>query len=67
MAEEWDVVAGMKNTLQALEFEYLVLSWWHCLGRFRNCDFAGGSVSLGGGILPAIPSGFRLLPHNKKI
>lgn len=28
-------------------FEYLVSTWWNCLGRIRRCDLVGGSVSLG--------------------
>lgn len=28
-------------------FEYLVISWWWCLGGFRRYSLAGGSMSLG--------------------
>lgn len=35
------------STLWAQMFEYLVLSWWHCLGKFMRCVLAGGSMSLG--------------------
>ena len=30
-------------------FEYLVHSWWHCLGRRRRYGFVRGGVSLGAG------------------
>lgn len=32
-----------------LGFEYLVSSWWNCLGRSRRCGLAEGNVSLGTG------------------
>jgi hypothetical protein len=27
-------------------FEYLVPSWWNCLGRIRGCGFVGEGMSL---------------------
>jgi hypothetical protein len=30
-------------------FEYLVPSWWDCLGRIRRCGLLGGGVLLGVG------------------
>lgn len=35
-----------KCPAQTWALENLVLSWWHCLGRFRRCGFARESVSL---------------------
>lgn len=38
----------MINVPQSLAFEYLVFSWWPCLGKLRTYGLAGG-MSLGVG------------------
>lgn len=39
-----------ENSLHRLGlFEYLVPSWWLCLGRFRKCGLAAGNMLLRAG------------------
>lgn len=39
---------GLNDTCppQPQAFKYLFPGWWCCLGKFRRCDFVGGSMSL---------------------
>lgn len=36
------MVVWMTNVPQSLAFEYLVFSWWPCLGKLRKYGLAGG-------------------------
>ena len=42
----WFGAVWMRMTLEAHILEYLVPSWWNCLGRIRRRGLAGGGVAL---------------------
>lgn len=46
-----------------------ISSWWNCLGKFRWCNFIGGSAALGWILIvkkiPVIPSVFSLAPTHE--
>lgn len=39
----------IRMPLNRLMFEYLIFSWWDCLGRIRRYGLVGRSMSLGVG------------------